>query len=39
MSFRVDLWNGLNVIKTQFTSTFNKMSNLCDILLYYFRIN
>ena len=35
MSFRVDLWNGLNVIKTQFTSTFNKMSNLCDILLYY----
>ena len=35
MSFRVDLWNGLNVIKTQFTSTFDKMSNLCDILLYY----
>ena len=35
MSFRVDLWNGLNAIKTQFTSTFNKMSNICDILLYY----
>ena len=35
MSFRVDLWNGLNSIKAQFTSTFNKMSNLCDILLYY----
>lgn len=35
MSFRVDLWNGLNAIKTQFTSTFTKMSNLCDILLYY----
>ena len=35
MSFAVDLWDGLNAIKTQYTSTFNKMSNLCDILLYY----
>ena len=35
MSFAVDLWDGLNAIKVQYTSTFNKMSNLCNILLYY----
>ena len=35
MSFRVDLWNGLNIIKTQFNLTLNKISNLYNILLSY----
>ena len=35
MSFRVDLWNGLNVIKTQFNLTFNKISALNEFLLSY----
>ena len=35
MSFRVDLWNGFNIIKNQFSSTINKISNLYDVLLSY----
>jgi hypothetical protein len=35
MSFRVDLWNGVNLVKTQITSTFEKMSNFYNILLSY----
>ena len=35
MSFRVDLWNGLSIIKTQFNSMLNKMTNLSEILLSY----
>ena len=35
MSFRVDLWNGFNIIKNQFSSTINKISNLYNVLLSY----
>lgn len=35
MSFRVDLWNGLLVIKTQYNSMINKMSSLSEILVSY----
>ena len=35
MSFRVDLWNGVNLVKAQITSTFEKMSNFYNILLSY----
>ena len=35
MSFRVDLWNGLNIIKTQFNITLNKISCLNNILFSY----
>lgn len=35
MSFRVDLWNGVNVIKQQFSQTLNKISNLYNILMAY----
>ena len=35
MSFRVDLWNGLSSIKSQFNITLNKISNLYNILLSY----
>lgn len=35
MSFRVDLWNGFNVIKNQFTSTINKITNLCEFFISY----
>ena len=35
MSFRVDLWNGLNIIKSQFNLTLNKISSLYNILLSY----
>ena len=35
MSFRVDLWNGLNIIKSQFSTTINKISNLYNILISY----
>jgi hypothetical protein len=35
MSFRVDLWNGLNIIKSHFSSTFNKMNAINNILLSY----
>ena len=35
MSFRVDLWNGFDIIKNQFSSTINKISNLYNVLLSY----
>lgn len=35
MSFSVDLWNGLNIIKSHFSSTFNKMNAINNILLSY----
>lgn len=35
MTFRVDLWNGLNIIRNQFTSYFNKLSTLSNVLLSY----
>jgi hypothetical protein len=35
MSFRVDLWNGVNVIKQQFSQTLTKISNLYNILMAY----
>ena len=35
MSFRVDLWNGFNIIKNQFSSTISKISNLYNVLLSY----
>ena len=35
MSFRVDLWNGVNIIKNQFSSTLDKISNLYNLLLSY----
>lgn len=35
MSFRVDLWNGLDLIKSQFNLTLNKTSILSSILLSY----
>ena len=35
MSFRVDLWNGVNVIKQQYSQTLAKISNLYNILMAY----
>ena len=35
MSFRVDLWNGVNAIKQQFSQTLTKISNLYNILMAY----
>ena len=35
MSFRVDLWNGVNIIKQQFLQTITKISNLYNILIAY----
>ena len=35
MSFSVDLWNGLNLLKSHFSSTFNKMNAINNILLSY----
>ena len=35
MSFRVDLWNGLSIIKNQFNITLNKISCLSNILFSY----
>ena len=35
MSFCVDLWNGLNTIKSHFTLTFNKISSISNILFFY----
>ena len=35
MSFRVDLWNGVNTIKNQFSSIIDKISNLYNLLLSY----
>ena len=35
MSFSVDLWNGLNIIKNEFVSTLNKIYNISDVLLSY----
>lgn len=35
MSFRVDLWNGINVVKQQFSQTLTKISNLYNILIAY----
>ena len=35
MSFRVDLWNGVDKIKNQFSSIIDKISNLYNLLLSY----
>ena len=35
MSFCVDLWNGLSMLKSHFSSTFNKVNALNNILLSY----
>ena len=35
MSFRVDLWNGLHIIKNQFYSIIDKISNLYNLLVSY----
>ena len=35
MSFSVDLWNGLNLLRSHFSSTFNKMNAINSILLSY----
>ena len=35
MSFRVDLWNGINIIKTQYSSTLDKLTSFYNILVSY----